>query len=150
MTDMADVTIRDYQTDDEEAVISLWHETGLYRPWNHPVLDINRKSTELERGGTGAFWVAEKQGVIIGSVMVGYDGHRGVVNYLAVRPSYQGQGVGAELMKRAERLLFDAGCPKINLLVRPDNHAITSFYHAIGYGEDEVVALSKRLQEDPE
>jgi ribosomal protein S18 acetylase RimI-like enzyme len=86
--------------------------------------------------------------VIVGSVMAGYEGHRGWINYLAVLPECRRRGVGRALMAEAERLLRAAGCPKINLQVRAGNAEVLGFYRAIGFAVDEVVSLGKRLEVD--
>ena len=80
--------------------------------------------------------------------MAGYDGHRGSVNYLAVHPEAQKQGIGRALMAEVERWCEAEDCPKINLLVRTDNQAVKAFYARLGYGVDEVSGLSRRLIED--
>lgn len=136
--------IRSFVPSDSAAVIALWEEAGLTRPWNDPAKDIERKlSTQPE-----LFLVAEGEGIVVGTAMVGYDGHRGWVHYLAVAPSLQGTGLGRELMAEAERLLIELGCPKINLMVRTGNDRVIGFYEALGYGTDEVALLSKRLIPD--
>jgi len=81
-------------------------------------------------------------------VMAGYDGHRGWLNYLAVDPEYQRQGLARQLVQHAEALLLQAGCPKINLQVRSSNQGVIAFYQQLGYGVDEVVSLGKRLIRD--
>ena len=80
--------------------------------------------------------------------MAGYDGHRGWINYLAVQPSLQKQGIGRSLMEEAERALRHLGCPKINLQVRESNEAVVAFYLALGYGNDRVLSFGKRLEDD--
>ena len=77
--------------------------------------------------------------------MIGYDGHRGTINYLAITPAFQHSGVGAELMRRAETFLVNIGCPKVSFCVRRDNHAVLSFYDRLGYVADDVHSLGKRL-----
>jgi ribosomal protein S18 acetylase RimI-like enzyme len=136
--------IRPFTRSDTDAVIALWHEVGLTRPWNDPAADIERKLTTQPE----LFLVAEEPGVVIGTAMVGYDGHRGWVHYLAVSPEQQGGGLGRVLMEEAERLLIELGCPKINLMVRTGNGRVIGFYEALGYGTDEVALLSKRLIPD--
>lgn len=136
--------IRSFRPSDSAAVIALWEEVGLTRPWNDPAKDIERKlSTQPE-----LFLVAEAEGTVVGTAMVGYDGHRGWAHYLAVSPSLQGAGLGRELMAEAERLLIELDCPKINLMVRTGNDRVIGFYEALGYGTDEVALLSKRLIPD--
>jgi ribosomal protein S18 acetylase RimI-like enzyme len=94
------------------------------------------------------FLVAESDGRILASVMAGYDGHRGWVNYLAVHPDHRRQGIGRRMMEEAESRLKAAGCPKINLQVRTENVAVLEFYKRIGYQTDDVVSLGKRLEPD--
>lgn len=142
------IKIRDFTMPDTDAVISLWRRCGLTRPWNDPRKDIQRKIEELSKGGTGWFWVVETSRQIVGAVMVGYDGHRGSVNYLAVDPDSQTQGIGRLMMQRAEAELTAAGCPKINLLVRTDNTQVLKFYDQLGYEVDAVTAVSRRLVDD--
>ena len=92
--------------------------------------------------------VVPVDGEIIASVMGGYEGHRGWVNYLAVSNEHRRKGYGVVLMRRIEALLLERGCPKLNLQVRRSNESVLAFYHAMGYGEDEVVSLGKRLIPD--
>jgi ribosomal protein S18 acetylase RimI-like enzyme len=139
------MTIRFYRIEDEADVIALWEKCDLVRPWNDPHKDIQRKlqvQPEL-------FLVGEDEhGRIIASVMAGYEGHRGWLNYLAVDPAHQRHGHGRSLIAEAERLLLERGCPKINLQVRSSNAAAAAFYHALGYELDEVISMGKRLVED--
>ena len=80
--------------------------------------------------------------------MGGYEGHRGWINYLAVAPECQGRGHGRTMMMEAERLLRERGCPKINLQIRRGNTAVTAFYSHLGYRDDDVVSMGKRLDND--
>ena len=136
--------IRAFHEDDTEAVVALWEACDLTRPWNDPRKDIARKLAVQREW----FLVAEDDGQIVGSVMAGYDGHRGWVNYLAVAPDRQRQGLARELMTEVERLLAGAGCPKINLQVRGTNDAALGFYERLGYTRDDVVSLGRRLEPD--
>lgn len=136
--------IRPYQPSDEETVIAIWTECGLTRPWNDPRRDIARKLTEQPE----LFLIAEDHGVPVGTAMVGYDGHRGWVHYLAVRPGRQRQAMGSALMAEAERLLQERGCPKLMLLVRSTNASVIRFYEKLGYAQDEVVVMGRRLIPD--
>ena len=146
---MTSWSIRDFQSEDETGLIELWKVSGIYRSWNDPHLDIARKIENMQKTGFGLFLVVQdSSGKIIGSVMAGYDGHRGSVNYLAVHPEAQKQGIGRALMTEVERWCEAEGCPKINLLVRTDNEAVKAFYARCGYGVDAVSGLSKRLIED--
>jgi len=136
--------IRAFQSSDEDAVVDLWTRCGLTRPQNDPRKDIRRKLAVDPH----LFLVAEDAGAIIGTVMAGYEGHRGWINYLAVSPDYRRGGVGRQLMTAAERLLIETGCPKINLQVRSSNAEVIAFYRAIGFAVDDVVSLGKRLVQD--
>jgi len=133
--------IRAYQESDLQAVILLWQECGLVVPQNNPKKDIARKL----QVDPGLFLVGLIDGVIVATVMGGYEGHRGLVNYLAVKLTEQRKGYAQTMMESVEALLFDRGCPKINLQVRSTNPDVIAFYKAIGYGEDEVVSFGKRL-----
>ncbi len=134
--------IRPFEERDKASVVQLWIDCGLVVSWNNPDHDIQRKlkvQPEL-------FLVAHSGGQIIATVMAGYEGHRGWINYLAVLPQHQRSGIGRRMMDEAERRLHAAGCPKINLQVRSSNAAIIEFYKRIGFKIDDVVSLGKRLQ----
>jgi ribosomal protein S18 acetylase RimI-like enzyme len=136
--------IRPYTPADETAVIDLWQRCELTRPWNDPRKDIERKLTVQPE----LFVVGERQGQIVATAMAGFDGHRGWINYLAVSPEVQKQGLGRQLMSHVEQALMAMGCPKLNLQVRAGNAQALAFYQAIGYGQDEVVSMGKRLISD--
>ena len=136
--------IRPYTPADEAAVIALWQRCELTRPWNDPRKDIERKLTVQPE----LFVVGERQGQIVATAMAGFDGHRGWINYLAVSPELQKQGLGRQLMTHVEQALTAMGCPKLNLQVRAGNAQALAFYQAIGYGQDEVVSMGKRLISD--
>jgi ribosomal protein S18 acetylase RimI-like enzyme len=136
--------IREFVEIDEKKVIELWARCGLLRPWNDPRKDIARK-LRVQRE---LFMVGEIDGRLVAAVMAGYEGHRGWVNYLAVEPELQGQGLGREMMAEVERRLTELGCPKVNLQIRRGNTAVAAFYARLGYAEDEVVSMGKRLIRD--
>ena len=138
------LTIRSYGHDDESAVVALWHACGLVRPWNDPRRDIARKLTVQPE----LFLVGTIDDTIVATAMVGYDGHRGWINYLAVDPAHRLRGHARRLMDEAERLLLARGCPKLNLQVRAGNDAVLAFYAALGYQPDGAVSLGKRLIPD--
>ena len=138
------MNIRPFQDSDRVAVIALWRDCELVKPQNDPGRDIDRKLAV----GPELFLVAEREGQIVASVMAGYEGHRGWINYLAVAPSSRRQGLGEAMMAAAEQALRAAGCPKINLQVRDTNLDVIAFYRAIGYLEDPVVSMGKRLEHD--
>jgi len=124
--------------------IDLWKRCGLVVSHNDPSKDIFRKN----QVNSEWFFVGEFEGAIIATCMVGYDGHRGCVNYLAVDPSHQGKGYGRDLMKKAEEVLLKVNCPKINLLVRNTNINVISFYKELGYSDNECISMGKRLIPD--
>lgn len=139
-----DFAIRSFLAKDEPAIIALWHECGLVRPTNNPHKDIQRKL----QVGPDLFLVGLSKDEIVATVMAGYEGHRGWINYLAVKPSHRRNGLGRAMMAAAEERLRAAGCPKINLQVRTSNRDVLAFYQAIGFVTDEVVSLGKRLEQD--
>ncbi|MCU1581072.1 MAG: hypothetical protein QOD27_1912 [Microbacteriaceae bacterium] len=136
--------IRPFRSGESDDVIRLWQDCGLVRPWNDPQLDIERKLTEQPE----LFLVGVVDGVIVASAMFGFDGTRGWVHYLGVAPSMRGRSLGRMIMAEGERLLVERGCPKLNLQVRADNDAVLGFYRALGYEQDPVVSLGKRLIPD--
>ena len=137
--------IRPFELKDKESVVELWKICRLTRPWNNPEKDIERKLNVQSE----MFLVLEIEGSIVGSVMAAYDGHRGVINYLAVHPGYQKKGYGKILMTHVEQELLNKGCPKINLLVRSDNLNVKRFYKGLHYDEqDDVKVFGKRLIPD--
>lgn len=136
--------IRPYRPADEAKVVQLWEDCGLTRPQNDPAKDIARKlSVQPE-----LFLVGLSNDRIIASIMAGYEGHRGWLNYLAVSPDLRQKGLGRQMVYAAEKKLGELGCPKINLQVRVSNAAARAFYQKIGYEEDKVVSLGKRLEAD--
>jgi ribosomal protein S18 acetylase RimI-like enzyme len=138
------MNIREFEAGDQTAVVSLWEDCGLVAPQNDPVKDIQRKllvNPEL-------FLVGVFEGKIVATVMGGYEGHRGWINYLAVSPNHQHAGYGRAIMAAVEERIRAVGCPKINLQVRSSNEAVIQFYESLGYGQDRVVGMGKRLESD--
>ena len=121
--------IRGYNEKDKEQVIELWKNCNLTRPWNDPNKDLDRKKVF----GEDLFIILEYEKRIIGTVMGGYDGHRGVMNYLAIDPEFRGNGFGKMLVEEIEKKLKKLGCPKINLFIRSDNSGVSNFYKGIDY-----------------
>jgi ribosomal protein S18 acetylase RimI-like enzyme len=136
--------IRPFREPDEDALVALWQACGLTRPWNDPHKDIARK-LKVQRE---LFFVGEVDGKVVASVMAGYEGHRGWVNYLAVAPEMRGRRYGAALMQCVEEKLLALGCPKVSFLVRKGNTEVLEFYRRLGYAMDEAVPLGKRLIAD--
>ena len=141
---MSQLKIRPFSLEDSNPVIAIWEACGLTVPWNDPHKDIARKmqvNPEL-------FLVAEQNGRLVGTAMGGYEGHRGWINYMAVAPDLQGQGIGRALLETVEAKLLALGCPKINLQVRSKNTVVIQFYSHLGYHIDDVISLGKRLIPD--
>jgi ribosomal protein S18 acetylase RimI-like enzyme len=136
--------IRVFEPSDTAALLALWQACDLTRPWNDPLKDIARKLTVQPE----LFVVGIEGSELIASAMFGFEGHRGWVNYLAVSPAYQRRGHASALMQWGEQALQARGCPKINLQVRSNNAAVIAFYKSLGYGDDEVISLGKRLVPD--
>lgn len=150
------INIRPFHTDDLDDVIALWRELGLATPQNDSKKDIDRKLkvnpelflvAQLTNGAQQANG-AQQGDEIVGSVMGGYEGHRGWINYLGVASRCQRQGIASLLMSHVEAELLAKGCPKINLQVRNANTSVLAFYAARGYFDDNVVGLGKRLIHD--
>ena len=120
-----------------------FYEAGLALPPSARK-DVARKLTVQ----SDLFLVGEADGAIVGTLMGGYDGHRGWVNYLAVSPAHQRRGYASALMRALERKFLEMGCPKINLLIRSGNLAVKDFYASLGFQQDEVISLGKRLIPD--
>lgn len=124
-----------------EDVVELWERAGLTRPWNDPRLDLRRAVD----GPSSAVLVGMDGEALVAAVMVGHDGHRGWVYYLAVGPDARGEGRGRAMMAAAEAWLRQRGVPKLNLMVRGSNAAVLSFYRAFGFDVDDVQVLSRRF-----
>lgn len=133
--------IRPYGDTDCGQLVALWHACGLTRPWNPPEGDI----ALLRRSGHGEILVAAAGDRVEGSVMVGHDGHRGWVYYLATGPSRRGEGLGRRLMGAAEDWLKARGVRKLELMIRNGNAAAAGFYRRIGYEEEPVIVMSRWL-----
>jgi ribosomal protein S18 acetylase RimI-like enzyme len=138
------MTIRAYLEADEAEVMALWRACGLVRPWNDPQKDIARKLA-VQRD---LFLVGTVDDRIVATVMAGYDGHRGWVNYLAVDPASRRFGLARSMMAAVEERLRRLGCAKINLQIRHDNRDAIAFYQRIGFGQDAVLSMGKRLEHD--
>jgi ribosomal protein S18 acetylase RimI-like enzyme len=138
------IKIKPFDKTQQSKVIKLWTACGLVVPQNDPVKDIRRKlkvNPEL-------FLVAVSGKKLIGTVMAGYEGHRGWINYLAVDPARRKLGLGRQLMTEAEKRLKKMGCPKINLQIRESNAEVRAFYERIGFTQDKAVSYGKRLVQD--
>ncbi|TFB97515.1 GNAT family acetyltransferase [Cryobacterium adonitolivorans] len=133
--------IKDVTHADLEAVTTLWEDAGLTRPWNPPATDLRRALDGKTSTVLGAFL----GGRLVGTVMVGHDGHRGWVYYLAVALAERGTGLGRRLMQAAEAWLVERGAVKLQLMVRETNTAANGFYDRLGFADADVRVLAKRL-----
>lgn len=126
-------------------VVALWEHCGLTRPWNEPAADI----ALARKGGNATILVGRKRDAIVATALVGHDGHRGWVYYVAVDPAHQGKGLGRIIMNAAEDWLRKTGIEKLMLMVRPENTAVRNFYESIGYGEQPRLIFAKWLDGRP-
>ncbi|MBU1564921.1 MAG: GNAT family acetyltransferase [Proteobacteria bacterium] len=133
--------VRPFQNRDEEAVVQLWKDCELIQTTNDPHKDIRLKLAVQP----DLFLVGTLNGRVIATVMAGYEGHRGWLNYLAVSATCRQRGFGRKIVAVAEKQLRLLGCPKINIQVRVGNEQIMEFYRKIGFQVDDVVSLGKRL-----
>ncbi len=138
---MSDLEIRVMRDDELERVVELWQVCGLTRPHNDPHRDI-----EKARAKPGSeILVGVDNDKVVASVMVGHDGHRGVVYYVSADPDFQGKGVGRQIMSAAEDWLKQQGIWKLNLMIRADNEAVQSFYETLGYEVEIRTVMAKWL-----
>ncbi|MEA3290988.1 MAG: GNAT family acetyltransferase [Pseudomonadota bacterium] len=136
-------TIHPLRKTESEQIVRLWEICGLTRPWNDPRQDIafcrDSPTSEL-------LVLPDQNGAVAGTIMVGHDGHRGWVYYLAVLPALQGQGHGKRLVNAGEAWLQACGVQKINLMVRTGNTDVCDFYRRLGYADSGVTVLAKWLE----
>lgn len=136
------MTIRPYQHSDLSGVIALWSDVlPDTAPHNNPAMTIRKKIAE-ERD---LFFVADVNGDVVGTVMGGYDGHRGWIYMVAVKRGSRRCGIGSALVRRMETALTRRGCLKVNLQVRASNAQVVAFYEKLGYEVEERVSMGKRL-----
>jgi hypothetical protein len=137
------LAIRPFKQKDRNALIALWEACGLTRPWNPPNRDIDY----CLKSKHGAILIGDIDGAMVASVMVGHDGHRGWVYYVAADPRRQRKGLGGAIMAAAEDWLQQRGAPKCMLLIRADNKKVTRFYKSLGYDIEPRLVMSKRFAE---
>jgi len=123
------------------AAAALWQEAGLVRAWNDPQADI----AAALACPTATILAARDGDRVIGTVMAGYDGHRGWLYYVAVAGDRRGSGLGRALVEAAEQWLAGQGARVIRLMVRAENEAVTRFYEALGYENGEMIVMGKRM-----
>jgi len=138
---MEKLNIRTYEQKDEIEVINLWELCNLIVPQNDPKLEINSKVNFQP----DLFYVGLFQKKLIASIMVGYEGHRGWINYLVVHPDYQRRGFGRQLMDYATITLSNMGCRKINVQVRESTISVIQFYRNLGFTDNKVISYGKRI-----
>jgi ribosomal protein S18 acetylase RimI-like enzyme len=142
-TDSAEtLTLRAAKAGDESAVIALWLVCGLVVSWNDPVADFRRA---LGRGNSDILIAADPADTIVGAAMVGHDGHRGWIYYLAADPQRRRQGIGRKLVEAAERWVAERGIPKLQLMIRESNTEVIRFYERIGFENAPRVIMQKWL-----
>jgi ribosomal protein S18 acetylase RimI-like enzyme len=136
------ITIRPFSEKDKEDVIKLWERVFPDAPpHNNPARDIKIKREVQPE----LFLVAIDEDMLVGTVMGGFDGHRGWVYYLGVDPVHQRRGIGTALMKQVESILLYKGCPKLNLQIRIDNQDVQAFYESLGYITEDRVSMGKKI-----
>jgi ribosomal protein S18 acetylase RimI-like enzyme len=135
------LAFREVQDVNLESVVSLWKTCELTRPWNDPYNDIQF----ARDSATSAVLVGFFEERLVASVMVGHDGHRGALYYLAVDPVFQKRGFGKATVAAAETWLRERGVWKINLMVRSENEKAGRFYERLGYEINPVTSFGKRL-----
>jgi ribosomal protein S18 acetylase RimI-like enzyme len=140
MTDQ--LAIREIADDDIAETIALWNAAGVARPWNDPARDI----AFARRDDHSTVLVGVEDGRIVASAMVGEDGHRGWVYYVAIALERQRSGFGRIMMQAAEDWLIKRGVWKVQLLVRADNAKVARFYEQLGYRDTQSVCLQKILE----
>jgi len=134
--------IRVYEENDEQAVIALWNLVlPPNAPHNDPATNIRKKLAVKD----DLFFIAALAERVVGTVMGGYDGHRGWIYSVAVDPTCQRQGIGSALLHHVEAALIQRGCLKINLQVRTSNTEVIAFYRKLGYAVEDIVSMGKRL-----
>ncbi len=138
------IEVRTYEEADEAAVAALWREVFPDEPAHNVPEEVVARKLEVQRE---LFLVAVEGDDVVGTAMAGYDGHRGWVYAVAVKPSHRRRGIGAALMARVEEGLRAMGCPKLNLQVRGSNREAVAFYEKLGYAVEERVSMGKRLEE---
>ena len=144
---MTDLKIEPFREGDTAAIVALWQSCRLLRPWNDPVSDIAFCTATANAG----LFVGRRPGESdpLCTVMVGHDGHRGWMYYLAVAPDAQGSGLGRAMVDHAEAWLEANGAPKVQLMIRAENEPVARFYRALGYRTETVIVMSRWLRGGP-
>ena len=135
------LAIADIRDADVATVIALWQACGLMRPWNDPTSDIALARREPH----STVLIGRDGDAIVATAMVGHDGHRGWVYYVATDPDRRAKGYGRAIMNAAEDWLRATGIAKLQLMVRRDNAKAGAFYQSIGYAEAQTIVFAKWL-----
>ena len=136
------IQIRPFKEIDTSGVSALWQEIFPDDPPNNAPAIVIRQKLQCQ---PELFFVGEAGGEIVGTVLSGYDGHRGWLYSVAVSPKQRRQGLGTRLIRHAEHALTSIGCTKINLQVRSTNAAVAAFYMELGYEVEERISMGKRF-----
>jgi ribosomal protein S18 acetylase RimI-like enzyme len=145
---MTNISIKEFDNrKHREQVAGLWKRIFDYQaPHNDPELVVDKKI----EFGDGLFFVALDGDRVIGTIMAGYDGHRGWIYSMAVSPEYREKGIGSRLLSHAEKILSNLGCLKINLQIMEDNSGVERFYASQGYSTENRISMGKRLSKNIE
>lgn len=130
-----------FHEDHRQQVIKLWETCGLLFPGNDPDYDINLKI----KFQPDLFFVMLIDGMVAGSVMAGFDGHRGWLNYLCIHPDFRDRGYGRDLTAHAVEQLKQSGCPKVNLQIRNTNTGVIEFYKKAGFYVHDVMCMQLKI-----
>ena len=143
---MTSLTIKPFENArHREQVVALWRAVfGYETAHNSPDLVIDKKIAVDD----GLFFVAISGVEVVGTIMAGYDGHRGWIYSVAVHPAHRKQGIGSKLVAHAERALTDKGCMKVNLQIMEGNEGVAAFYSSLGYSAEKRVSMGKRIPEN--
>jgi len=139
---MRNVEIRPFRIEDTDAVLELWRSVGMAGPGRSPRADIRKKL----RHSPESFFVGLQEGRVVATVMAGYDGHRGWIYSLAVRPGLQRRGIGRAMVEAAETWLRGQGCRRVKLQVDPDRKEAVGFYRRLGYEVQDLVSMRKTFK----
>ena len=138
------VVVRAYQESDRAQVVALWNKVfGYEGAYNDPDVSIRRKLSAQP----DLLFVAEQDRSVVGTIMAGYDGHRGWIYSVAVSPDHRRQGIGSELVEHAQQALIALGAPKINLQVRGYNREVVPFYESLGFHVEDRISLGKVVED---
>ena len=136
------MNIRPFDIRDSDAVEQLWKEVFPNDPPHNAPRKVIQEKMAVQKE---LFFVAEDDGIIIGTIMSGYDGHRGWIYTVAVKPEFRRRGIGRQLVDHAVAALSNMGCPKVNLQIRSTNTEVIGFYEAIGFSTEDRISMGKRL-----